>query len=531
MSLTAQRSHRGVDIGTPRIAAGVDVRVRRVHVDPTRVALVAITLMAAALQLWKFAEIPNGLNQDEISAGYESFSLLTTGADRWGAHLPAYFLSWGSGQNVLYSYLAIPFIHTFGLTALGLRMVGVIVGVLTVPVMFFTVRAWYGKRVAWTAAGIAALCPWLFMASRWGLESNLLPFFILLGFGSFTAAFREPRPVFVVLCLAPFALALYAYALGVFAVVAALGYVTVVVWRARRDQPIRLWLGAYALCALMALPFATFLARDYLGALPQHLPFSVPMLADSRASQIGFGPSWQVFAGNVRFALHGFSDGYVWNAVPGHAVFPVVVLIAAGVGVGLTAVRDNLSVSSPYLWWLLSGVALFVTTPLDVNRANQCVIPLIVFAAVAVNELFAAGPLRRAMPAAFAAVYAASVVPTIAAYFGPEYAAASAENFNPGFGPAIREASQIRPSEPLFITSSISLNYVQTLWYLRVPPAEFQHSRATVADPDFGRYRFSKVPTAQAFVYVIRTADSSPCAAPNTVWRSAGWEVGTCSAV
>src|SRR5579875_3235756 len=76
-----------------------------------------------------FPNYPPGLNQDEVSAGYESWSLLQYGTDRWGNPWPAYFPSWGSGQNVLYSYLTIPFIKVFGLTAFSVRIVSLLAGI------------------------------------------------------------------------------------------------------------------------------------------------------------------------------------------------------------------------------------------------------------------------------------------------------------------------------------------------------------------------------------------------------------------
>ncbi len=42
------------------------------------------------------ASYPNALNVDEASAGYDAYSILTTGSDRNGNFLPVYFVAWGS---------------------------------------------------------------------------------------------------------------------------------------------------------------------------------------------------------------------------------------------------------------------------------------------------------------------------------------------------------------------------------------------------------------------------------------------------
>ena len=46
--------------------------------------------------------LPGGLNQDEASAGYDAYAIMTTGMDRNGNVLPVHLVSWGSGQNALY---------------------------------------------------------------------------------------------------------------------------------------------------------------------------------------------------------------------------------------------------------------------------------------------------------------------------------------------------------------------------------------------------------------------------------------------
>src|SRR5512138_1804117 len=80
------------------------------------VAGVCIALGVVA-RIVGFGGTPPGLNQDEASIGYESWSLLNYGIDRNGVHWPVHLVSWGSGQNALYAYLAMPFV-AFGLTPL-----------------------------------------------------------------------------------------------------------------------------------------------------------------------------------------------------------------------------------------------------------------------------------------------------------------------------------------------------------------------------------------------------------------------------
>ncbi len=177
-------------------------------------ALATILAIGAGLRLYAFPRIPNGLNQDELSAAYESFSLLSRGTDRWGYQWPAYFLSWGSGQNVLQSYLEIPAVRIFGLSPLGVRIVPLLFGLATITLLYIYVRRLYGPRPALLATFVLAISPWHVMLSRWALESNLLPFFLLLGATWLEKALRPGGCRLRPLSLLPFALALYAYGIS-----------------------------------------------------------------------------------------------------------------------------------------------------------------------------------------------------------------------------------------------------------------------------------------------------------------------------
>lgn len=81
-------------------------------------------LLAIALRFWKIGILPgNGaINNDEAFAGYEAWSMLHYGYDSHGYVNPVYLTVWGSGMSVLESYVMMPFIALFGLTAFAIRV-------------------------------------------------------------------------------------------------------------------------------------------------------------------------------------------------------------------------------------------------------------------------------------------------------------------------------------------------------------------------------------------------------------------------
>ena len=124
--------------------------------------------------------MPNALNCDEASAGYEAFSLLNYGIDRNGNHNPSFLVAWGSGQNALLTYLIIPLIKIFGLKTIAIRLPMAILGCVSLVILYLLLRKISNKKLAIIGLAFFAICPWHIMKSRWGLESNLFPDLILI---------------------------------------------------------------------------------------------------------------------------------------------------------------------------------------------------------------------------------------------------------------------------------------------------------------------------------------------------------------
>ena len=102
--------------------------------------LVAALLVGFIVRVWQFGEIPPGLNQDEASTAYDAFSILNYGVDRNGSHNPVVLISWGSGMYSLASYLEMPFIAIFGLSATAARMVFLLAGLASLPIFYYLLR-------------------------------------------------------------------------------------------------------------------------------------------------------------------------------------------------------------------------------------------------------------------------------------------------------------------------------------------------------------------------------------------------------
>lgn len=185
------------------------IQIRQCGLSNKYSYIMLFLLLGIALRVYRFGLTPAGLNPDEAFAGYEAFSLLNYGIDSAGYHNPTYLVAWGSGMNALESYLAIPFIYLFGNSVIAIRMPMLICSILSMPIFYLLTKEMFGERVALSGLAILSVCPWHVMQSRWGLESNLAPAFLLFGLFFLVKGLKDNRywPVSAFL----YGLSLYTY--------------------------------------------------------------------------------------------------------------------------------------------------------------------------------------------------------------------------------------------------------------------------------------------------------------------------------
>lgn len=146
--------------------------------------LILIVGLALFLRFYKLGEIPAGIHPDEESHGYNAFSLLHTGKDRYGEPHPILFRSFGSYQPPVYTYLAMVPVGLFGNTIASVRSVSAVVGIILVIITcLFVLELFETKEKHWLAliaALIVAISPWSIYFSRLVAEGNLgVTFFAL----------------------------------------------------------------------------------------------------------------------------------------------------------------------------------------------------------------------------------------------------------------------------------------------------------------------------------------------------------------
>jgi len=177
--------------------------------------IIGIVILAFFLRIYNVSSIPPALSWDEVSIGYNAFSILKTGRDEHGKFLPVdVFVAYGDYKPPLAVYLTVPSIAVFGLNELGVRLPSVLFGTLTVLFTYFLVKELFDKskyryQLSVITAALLVFSPWHINLSRAGFEANIALFFIVLGVYAIIVASRKPA-VWIVAWM-PFVAAIYTF--------------------------------------------------------------------------------------------------------------------------------------------------------------------------------------------------------------------------------------------------------------------------------------------------------------------------------
>lgn len=175
------------------------------------VSLGIIIFFAGLLRLYNIGNNPPSLSWDEVSIGYNAYSILKTGRDEHGRMFPLdTFISYGDYKPPLSIYVTVPSVAVFGLTEFAVRLPSALAGTLTILLTFFLVlELFQTSRFSFLASLLLAVSPWHIQLSRAGFEANIAVFFIVLGI---TLVLKTRRkPTLWMIALLPFVAALYTF--------------------------------------------------------------------------------------------------------------------------------------------------------------------------------------------------------------------------------------------------------------------------------------------------------------------------------
>lgn len=451
----------------------------------------ALLLLAVTVRLVALTQLPADLNQDEASSGYEAWALLNYGMDRCGNRWPVLLVSWGSGQNILYSVLDMPFILLFGLNLFSLRLPAALLGIVAVIVFWRLARRCRGPVCGLCALLLIAINPWQIMASRWALESNIMPTFLLLGL--FCAVKAKENIWWLFGAAVSFALALYAYGTAFFFLPI---FLVIYVLCNRSLLREKIFYAAGLLFVVLSMPIALCqLINLVSGDSVTILGVTIPKLTQARQASVSvFGTGLSGIATNLWdfiLLLVTQSDGLDYNALPSSGLYYFfgLPLAVAGFCRSIKERRRHKNEMSLRLA-LFTACLCACLISININRVNMAWLPLLYFQSVGLDWL------GQRLTAKGSAILIAGIALCFTCFLTSYIKKMEAPSNVNGLNEAIAFAETATQGN-IYITDDLPAPYIYVLFFRQISPVDFSktavydHPNAAFRNVTrFGRYVF-----------------------------------------
>ncbi len=196
--------------------------------------LILILLIASFFRLWQIDSIPSGLYPDEAMNANDALSSLENNQFK-------VFYTENNGREGLYLWLVAGSFKLFGPSIWSLRLVGAILGILTVLALYLLAKELFNEKIALISSFFLSVSFWHTNFSRIAFRGILVPLILCLSFYFLLRGFRKKSSLSFIWSGIFFGLGLYTY-LAFRAAVLILGIV--ILWKIieywQKEKPITL---------------------------------------------------------------------------------------------------------------------------------------------------------------------------------------------------------------------------------------------------------------------------------------------------
>lgn len=453
-----------------------------------------ILVISAFLRLYKLGEVPLGFQQDEASIGYDAYTLANYGIDRNGYAWPVYPITWGcGGGSPLLIYLNVISIKLFGTGIVKLRLIPALLGIFTVLIFYFSLRIIFEKKNYRNEASLLgmaflAVCPWHIILSRWSLDSNIMPFNLILSVYLFLLGAKKRSTVLFCLSAASFSVCMYSYGAATIVVPVFLLLICAYCLGKKILKVKQLVLAMITFMVIFA-PLLWFYAVNYLG-VPEFISpyFCVNKMTAARTGEafISFNSSFfKVAAGNIFSMIKAVTVGddsfTLVHYYPGYAslyvfTFPVTF---CGVVISLKELftkesdEENIYVLGNAIFVLLTIACMVLSVVIipDISRLVMVFIPFIYF--FIKGQIFVLKQSYKLLVILMVLIMLASVSFNRDYFSDYNYYATSI--FMPGYGDAISRAYEIAGDDRMIYSTydGLSSPFMLALYYNEYDPNKF----------------------------------------------------------
>ena len=412
-----------------------------------------ILLIGCFLRLFLIDKYPVGLNQDEASIGYEAYSILQNGVDRNGFSYPVNFVSWGSGQNVLYAYLSVPFIKLLGLNILSTRIVMALIGCLTLTVVY------------------------LFTKSRWALESNLFPDLLLYASMLLYLGVKYHKKRHYFFSSLILGISTYAYGTS-YLFVPLFFFLTYGYLLKKREVKLRDALINIGIIIFISFPLILYVIINFFNLDTLKLgKITIPKLPSNRMAKITIASGNQNIFSNLAgflYMLLGYSNGISYSHMPYATIYYYLSLPLMIYGIVKAFKGSNLLLKILNIYTIACLPIIIFLAPTDVH-INIIFWPLLFYACYGMIMLGSKVPVLKILP-----VFYVIFCTFFLTWYFTDY-----QHKLSNIAVSLKEALEyVNPDayDKVYITDTINQPYIYYLFYHKVDSVYYQKHHDTSND-------------------------------------------------
>lgn len=442
--------------------------------------IIAIMVIAILSRILFINKCPAGIHADEAFAGYEAWSMLNYGTDSFGYVNPVYLTVWGDGMSILNSVLMMPLVSLFGLNMVTVKIPAIIMGIISVYVFYLLLKKVSDERMALWGSGLVAISPWHIMISRYGMDANLAPAFVLIAICLTVLGIENNKKL--VWAAVAWGISLYTYAvLWIFEPIFLL-LVFIYCIKYKKIKDYKQLIMSIIVLVILATPLLLFVCvnMDIIPEIRTNI-ISIPKLLGFRTNELGFSGIWLNIKRLIKCFVFQY-DGYLWNSIPFFGIYYLFSTPISIIGFVISVKRAAKSVHEKrfcyeviLLFWILSAIimAFTQTTGTNLNRINVINFAMFIEVVIGIRYLFTKLPFAK-IELILAMLYSVCFV-CFAGYYLSIYEDDIAERQFRGADRALEYAIEQKESmsDDTKIYISCSLIYSQVLFYTQFPTDEY----------------------------------------------------------
>ena len=476
---------------------------------------ILILFLAFLLRFYKLGSVPFSLDWDEVSNGYNAYSILKTARDEYGKFLPLANRSFDDYKPPVYMYLNIPAIAIFGLNEFSVRLPSALFGFLTVPLIFLLANFLFHddknrNKISLIAMFLFTISPWHLQFSRVGFEANVGLFFTVLTITALLYGLKKHS--FIILSAIASVLSLYSYHTQKIFIPLILISIFFIYKKEILAIPKKILISFICIIFIFTVPMLILLPKQALFSRLQSSSLSTRQKEIENSAKYikqdyekNFKLGKYIHSSKVFFLLDTASN-YLANYdlnflfvsgddngrhhVENMGMFYLFQLPLFAVGVYLLLTNLNKSTKIIFSWLLIAPIASSLATPSPHAIRSLPLLPVIeiICSTAAVNLFNIKNNKNKTITFAFCAWIIVSFLLYLHNYH-VHYPVDKADAWQYGFKEAVIESSKLKDSyDKIKINSSLEQAYIYWLFYTKYDPKLYQISGS---NQHFDKYYFN----------------------------------------